>query len=635
MSGSTRQPEKDGSQLHRMWYPPDLSDQTKKQPRSWSRGMSNRQIAISSWNTDQIQMSGFQTCGKKIQCSDEDGTETYAYCLEFNPSGQLCIGTETGQIGVLETFQHRNEEENRLWRRLGEWSAHQNAIYDLKWMPGGKLVSVAGDNNLCLWDAKSEESVARVKPPKVTEHQGCMKCLAVAPGGAPTLASGGRDNSIICWDMRVPQPAVLNVVKYSHQPMTAATSISAAAASKSKKGQQGVTKASVTALEYIDDHHLVSCSDLDGEVKVWDLRMSYDRYKGLPKCKHSIPYAGTSSLMGYSSLVLNSAKTKVYVSCQDHTIYRFDVAQCDNLRPEKEFKGHTNTPRFYTKVSLSLDDRYLVTGSSDNHAYVYNTGAHAPSRPLGKLTGHTADVTCVAFTRSDQDPHMIATTSDDCTVKFWKNHGGRLLRDIRTEEVKEAEVGEFEPVSSLDDYLAVCRDFRQDALLDQKENQSQHEQPPAAKRPRRCNPLSETNAHQKPLRLEPFPCSSPVKIEMSPSKRPFTSHTLNVTPKKRKLSFSPMKSPSRRAAAPWASPTINLPNLVVDGKSPHNKAASAAASVRRPRRALDWLSAMSKEKKKSTLESAAVTSPSPKPSKSTATKTAASTPRSGRKRKRL
>ena len=87
------------------------------------------------------------------------------------------------------------------------------------------------------------KELCRVRPPKVTEHQGCMKCLAVAPGG--TLVTGGRDNAIICWDLRVPQPAVLNVVKYSHKPL--------AKRSAASLSGSGPTKASVTALDFIDD----------------------------------------------------------------------------------------------------------------------------------------------------------------------------------------------------------------------------------------------------------------------------------------------------------------------------------------------------------------------------------------------
>ena len=87
------------------------------------------------------------------------------------------------------------------------------------------------------------KELCRLRPPKVTEHQGCMKCLAVAPGG--TLVTGGRDNAIICWDIRVRQPAVLNVVKYSHKPLAKRSAASLSGA--------GPTKASVTALDFIDD----------------------------------------------------------------------------------------------------------------------------------------------------------------------------------------------------------------------------------------------------------------------------------------------------------------------------------------------------------------------------------------------
>ena len=120
------------------------------------------------------------------------------------------------------------------------------------------------------------------------------------------------------------------------------------------------------------------------------------------------------------------------------------------------------------------------------------------------------------------------------------------------------------------------------------------------------------------------------------SKKPFTSR-LNVTPKKRKLNFSPMKAP------PWSSPTIDLPNLVMDGKSPHNR--PPGTSVKTPRRALDWLSAMSKKRKSEDICGAAEASPTPskqgKSSRSSSKATTpastakAATPKSNRKRKRL
>ena len=109
-----------------------------------------------------------------------------------------------------------------------------------------------------------------------------MKCLAVSPGGV--LASGGRDDAIIIWDVRSPDPTVVNVVKYSHKPASHQGLLAKCCGRKAGQTKEGgrllATKASVTALEFIDENKVVSCSDLDGVVKVWDIRMSYDRYTG-------------------------------------------------------------------------------------------------------------------------------------------------------------------------------------------------------------------------------------------------------------------------------------------------------------------------------------------------------------------
>ena len=63
------------------------------------------------------------------------------------------------------------------------------------------------------------------------------------------------------------------------------------------------------------------------------------------------------------------------------------------------FSGHLNST-FYVKAALSPNDMYLISGSSDNDAYIWNVTD--PSAAPILLKGHLGEVTSVAWCPSDQ-----------------------------------------------------------------------------------------------------------------------------------------------------------------------------------------------------------------------------------------
>ena len=109
---------------------------------------------------------------------------------------------------------------------------------------------------------------------------------------------------------------------------------------------------SVTAIQFQDGHTLISSSDSDGIIKVWDLRKSYDRYSRHPQPKHQFLYPGKSALKGYSALVLNHSKTQLFASCKDHTIYKFDVA-ANGDKPIAAYTGFENNSKYFSRLSIS------------------------------------------------------------------------------------------------------------------------------------------------------------------------------------------------------------------------------------------------------------------------------------------
>ncbi|XP_023610544.1 denticleless protein homolog isoform X2 [Myotis lucifugus] len=188
-------------------------------------------------------------------------------------------------------------------------------------------------------------------------------------------------------------------------------------------GTPGVTKKdsqqSVTVVLFQDENTLVSAGAVDGVIKIWDLRKNYTAYRQEPIASKYFLYPGSSTRkLGYSSLILDSTGSTLFANCTDDNIYMFNMTGL-KTSPVAVFNGHQNST-FYIKSSLSPDDQFLISGSSDEAAYIWKVST--PWHPPTLLLGHSQEVTSVCWCPSDFT--KIATCSDDNTLKIWRLNRG-------------------------------------------------------------------------------------------------------------------------------------------------------------------------------------------------------------------
>lgn len=312
----------------------------------------------------------------------------------------LALANEEGRISI------HNTESNSS--RYGG-GAHSNAVFDLAWLPRRlKFVSAAGDHSATLFNVGNGSIV----PEKVFRgHTRSLKTVACRTDDSSVFASGGRDGKIIVWDPRASKSDVVDIpdisLPFSHVFQNSQI--------KGLKNAPPVSaSSSVTGLVFQDTDTLISCGSGDGIIKVWDMRKTYCISNKEPISKYRLPYGGTTSRFGFSNLLVDSSSTKLYANCVDNVIYCYNIATyCEE--PIMKYVGHKNST-YYVKASLSADDKYLFSGSSDNNAYIWNI---KHSEPLVRLEGHEAEVTCVAWS-GKRNSTTLVTCSDDLKHKLWR-----------------------------------------------------------------------------------------------------------------------------------------------------------------------------------------------------------------------
>ncbi|XP_036438606.1 denticleless protein homolog [Colossoma macropomum] len=337
-------------------------------------------------------------------------------CSFSTASGQsntLAVANEEGIVCIYNTAEKQRAV-------LKEWPAHDNAVFDIAWVPGANsLVTASGDQTARLWDVPTEELLGSFKG-----HQCSLKSVSFPKQEKAVFCTGGRDGNIMVWDMRcskkdgfyrqVKQISGAHMKTEGNTPQTKKKRASSRGMAPSVDSQRGVT-----VVLFRDENTLISSGAVDGMIKMWDLRKNYTAYHQNPTPLQMYKYPGSSTRkLGYSGLTLDSTGSRLFCNCTDDNVYMFDISGLKTA-PVAVFSGHRNSS-FYVKSSVSPDDQFLASGSSDFHAYIWKISN--PAQAPVMLQGHSQEVTSVTWCPTDFT--KIATCSDDNTVRIWRLNRG-------------------------------------------------------------------------------------------------------------------------------------------------------------------------------------------------------------------
>ena len=158
---------------------------------------------------------------------------------------------------------------------------------------------------------------------------------------------------------------------------------------------------SVSSLLHLphEEHALVSGGASDGTVKLWDCRMLAHDAQAARRGKKPAPTQqlqpstkDRSRPHGIASLAIDRVWGRLAVSTTDDAVYLYDSRWTVGSRSPRttevaQLRGHL-CDSFYVKSAFSPDGRFLVHGSSDASAHIWEIDR--PLQPPLVLMGYAA-----------------------------------------------------------------------------------------------------------------------------------------------------------------------------------------------------------------------------------------------------
>ena len=267
-------------------------------------------------------------------------------------------------------------------------------------------------------------------------HTESVKTITCLKTNTSIIASGARDGSILIYDLRYNKKKssdesyhAINTIINSHHNAGVATPTP-----KSKSNNNsGVSP--VASILFQNENLIISAGATDNLIKVWDLRKTYTTRMASPH--PLLSFKNEVSTKGYSNLVISY--NRLFANCMNNVIYDFDLISYKCESQQSGFNFHKNSSNF-VKACMSIDENFILTGSSDSNAYIYPVNYKNCVNVLKLDAAHQNEVTCVAW--SPHDVSQLITCSDDNSVRVWnvKNDLNSIEKQenlFKTTEIEE------------------------------------------------------------------------------------------------------------------------------------------------------------------------------------------------------
>ena len=414
-----------------------------------------------------------------------------------NTNSLIAVGEEEGNVRLIDSSPASDFSKPHL-----DFRPHHNAIMDITFSSDDYLLATAsGDQTSRIVDMHTQQTVCIL-----SGHKSSVKQVRFLPNDDNMITTSSRDGTVLIWDMRcggngsvaglrtsfarnVDNGDVEPTVRYAKHTMNVGP------AHRSTKTASDVHGVSITSLQHLREgreHLLLTTSEANASIKLWDLRNAARR-GGLSTPLSSTPVPEIHSRTrnyGINSMALSSDSARLYTVCRDGNIYAYSsnhlVLGGTSELSRSTGKGRmVNAPKagagplygfkhpsmrmgtFYVRASIRSargdNSEMLAVGSSDNCAILFPTNErHLPQRERSANVedeGNGEDEADLPpFAVLPNQKSKTAVQANDIPVH---EHGSALIRAHNKEVTSLTWTQDGELVTVSDDFTVRC--WREDS----------------------------------------------------------------------------------------------------------------------------------------------------------------------------
>ncbi|MDF5719540.1 MAG: NB-ARC domain-containing protein [Rhizonema sp. PD37] len=342
-----------------------------------------------------------------------EGHTAWVRALAFSPDGKILAS------GSLDyTIRLWNVETGQcLQILLGHTSGVQSVAFS---DDGSTLASGSNDQTIRLWNIQTRQCLQILQG-----HTDNLMFVAFHPN-RQTLITASRDDTVRLWNIQTGaclQVFNINInwelaIALSHDGQTLVTGsnrntvklwdVSTGECIKTLSDYNSL----VWSVAFGKDNKTIVTGSEDNTVKIWDtqtgecLQTWYEHHQRV-------------------WLVDLHLKNQVLLSIsEDQTFKLWDIS---SRRCLKTLKGYSN---WILSLAFSPDSQTLASSSQDQKVRLWNVNT---GKCQSILVGHTNLISSVAFAPQHIQDSLLASGSDDNTIKLW-NHQGECLKTLRGHE---------------------------------------------------------------------------------------------------------------------------------------------------------------------------------------------------------
>ncbi|RZC47052.1 hypothetical protein C5167_039996 [Papaver somniferum] len=302
--------------------------------------------------------------------------------------------------------------------------SHNDEVWFLLFSHDGKyLASSSNDRSAIIWEVNGD-GVVTLKH-KLTGHQRPVMSISWSPDSRQILTCGLED-VIRLWDvnsgecLQVYEKSGLSFVSCEWHP-------------DGNRIFTGLIDKSICMWDL--DGNELECWKGQRTLKISDMAVTSDGEKIITICRET------------SILILDRVAKVEKLIEEDQVITSFSLSR-DNkyllvdlfnqevhlwslegdLKLVSKYKGHKRSRFIIRSCFGGFEQGFIASGSEDSQVYIWHRGT---GELLEKLPGHSGSVNCVSW--NPRNPHMLASASDDRTIRIWGLNSVNLKRKEKQE----------------------------------------------------------------------------------------------------------------------------------------------------------------------------------------------------------